>query len=63
MVSLNSSHHWILQGFETNDNRWGRVDPEGQETLRFGHEGAKVSGVCVGELLGAFLGMKKSLSW
>ena len=40
MVSLNSSHHWIRQGFETNDNRWGRVDPEGQETLRFGHEGA-----------------------
>ena len=31
-----SSQDWILQGFD----RWGRVDPEGQETLRFGHEGA-----------------------
>lgn len=38
MVSLNSSHHWILQGFD----RWGRVGPEGQKTLRFGHEGAGV---------------------
>lgn len=57
MVSLNS--HPIIgfsKGSKPTTIGWEGLTPEGQETLRFGHEGAKVSGVCVGELLGAGVG-------
>ena len=63
MVSLNSSHHWILQGFETNDNRWEGLTRKDKKLSDLAMKVPKFPGcVWVGELLGASLGMKKSLS-